>query len=169
MKIKPKQIGFILLCILIGTFLISSMFIMDFDVYGTKSSLGLIKWGDWGNIFAPVVFLILSFMIGVGCGALVIYLTKIQKSVFIFLTSLFVGIITLFFYAIITLLANWKYLVAPKVQHYAWDGTMGYIGDALFLIIVVLYIFGMFILPGYIVGGAVQLLIKKVKLQKNFK
>ncbi|HVQ00313.1 MAG TPA: hypothetical protein VMT57_02235 [Candidatus Thermoplasmatota archaeon] len=167
MKIKPKQIGSILLCILIGTTLISSMFILDAS--GKNTSLGLIKWGNLGNTFAPVIFLIASFMIGVGCGALVIYLTKIQKSVHIFLTSLFVGIITLFFYAIITLLANWDYLVAPRMQHYAWEGIMGYIGDALFLIIVVLFAFGIFILPGFIVGGAIQFLYKKVKLQKNLK
>lgn len=160
-KIKLKQIVFLVLCIIIGVFLLSSIFIMDAS--GDKSSLGLIQWDEtFQLIFIPLVFIV-----GVVCGALAIYLTKISKGIYIFLTSLFTGIITLFFYAIVTLLANWEYVFSPRVQHYAWSETMGYIGDAMFIFFVVLFAYGIFILPGFIVGGAIPLFIKKIKTSKE--
>ncbi|GEM_PF-2867687 len=159
MKIKPKQIGFLLLCVLIGSLLMSITFIMDAS--GEKNSLGFIQWG---YAIPPIVVVLILFMIGVGCGALVIYLTKISNSRYVFFTSLFTGIITLFFYAIITLLVNWEYIFSPKMQHYAWSGAMGYIGDALLILLVVPFAYGLYILPGFLVGG---FLIKKIKTSKE--
>ena len=154
--ITPKQIGFLILCVLLGTVLCSGVYL--FDSSGTKSSLGLIEWGVSFPYFA-VIFIL--FLIGAVCGTLVISLINISKGMYVLLASLITGLLTAFLYTIVTLFANVEFLFRPTNLHYAWSGALGYIGDALFVFVVVFILFGLFIVLGSLVGGAIRFLITK--------
>lgn len=156
-KINPKQLGLLFLGVFISVFLLSCTFIMDAS--GRQSSLSFIQWGNSQYI----VLLITLFLIGIICGALVISLTKMTRFQSVVLMSLGAGILTLFVYAVVTLCANVAYILSPNTYHYAWSGVMGYFGDAFFIIIVVMVAYGIFILPGFFLGGFIPVVIKKIR------
>lgn len=145
--------GAVALCAIIGAILLSL-------IYVKNASWGLIEYDEYNPL--PMIFL--WVLIGVFCGALVTYLSKATKKMNVIITTGITGFISLIIYVLVTVFASWSYLTAPRGQHYAWEGTMGYAGDILFFIIAYLFVYGIFILPGFIAGGFVLKFIQSKKL-----
>jgi hypothetical protein len=161
-KLKPRQMSALVLGILLGTVLLSGVYI--FDTSGTSENLGFIHW-ELSSSYATLVFVF--FLIGTGCGALLVSLVNISKGWYVLLISLFSGSMTVFLYALVTVFANLQYLIRPTNQHYAWTGAMGYIGDALFVYIVIIILYGLFVILGFLVGGLLPFFIKKTIKSKE--
>jgi len=156
MERKTKNIllnaGTVMICAIIGATLLSLIYVQN-------ASWGLIEYDKWN----PLPVMSLWVLIGVFCGALVIYLLKVTGKMNVIIIGGITGFVSLILYILVTVFASWSYLTAPRGQHYAWGGSMGYAGDILFFIIVYLFVYGIFIVPGFVIGGLIPYFIRRNK------
>lgn len=149
-----KKIFLLFLMSVIGAFLIS-LFVVT-GVSPGNENLSLIGIKSYSPILVvPMVIIPLLF------GSLASFIFKPNKGFIVLKMSFITGFVTIIIYAIITFFTNLNYLVSPRGQHYAWSGLMGYIGDAIFMIIVVIFVFGLYLIPLFIIGGFTGNYIRK--------
>jgi hypothetical protein len=155
------NIFYISICILLGVFLLSSIYI--FDLTGKGGNLGFLRL----DLSFPIPVFIILFFVGLICGALAIFLTKTSKLSNIFIISFFVGSITIVIYSFITLYSNIEYLVSERSIHIFGTGSAGYAGDAFFMLYAITFMYILYIFPGYVIGGFIPLMFKKMKQKKK--